>query len=249
MIHTILITHRIDYIGLYNSIFKNLETLSKNHGLNFYKTNEGYITNALKEEGFTEILLSKFKINPRYKHDYMQLTIQLNPTKLLNKDITELTKEKDLEEVEKRFNEIIDNQVHSELETFFYWILNRIDYAVNIPTPYVKEYIKLFQRTEIPHSFKIPYDKESKVRKHKEGSLYLFNKSVRINFYDKENERLNNDEVVESAKNILRLEVQCLKNKTNSLKKKYNFDAKILGNYLSEEKSTEQLVNYYYKTK
>ena len=124
ILHTILITNRI-----YNEIYKSLEIISKNNGVNLYKSNVGYITHALKDKGFTEILLSKYKINNKYKHDYMQLTIQLNPTKLLNRDIVELTKEQDLTEVEKKFNEIIE-KIHLGLNTFFYWTLNRIDYCI-----------------------------------------------------------------------------------------------------------------------
>jgi hypothetical protein len=130
-----------------------------------------------------------------------------------------------------------------------FWTLNRIDYAINITTPYVKEYIELFQRSDIPYRFQIPYDKKAKIRKHKQGSYYIFNKSTIINFYDKSDERLKKKgEVVESAKDILRLEVQCKKGKTNAMKYKYDFDIKYLGYFLSKELSTETLANYYYKT-
>lgn len=233
---------------MYNQIYKSLDLISRNHNCNLYKCDEGYKTHALKDEGFTEILLSKFKINPKYKNDYMQLRIQLNPTKLLNKDTIELTKESDLKEVEKRFNKVIE-KIHLDLNTFLFWTLNRVDYAVNISTSYVKEYIELFQRSDIPYRFQILYDKKAKVRKHKEGSYYISNKSTIINFYDKSDERLKKKgEVVESAKDILRLEVQCKKGKTNAMKYKYDFDVKYLGYFLSKELSTETLVNYYYKT-
>ena len=232
---------------MYNEIYKSLEIISKNNGVNLYKSDVGYITHALKDKGFTEIVLSKYKINNKYKHDYMQLTIQLNSTKLLNRDIVELTKEEDLHEVSEKFNKIKE-QIHLDLKPLFSWTLNRIDYCINIKTPYVKEYIKLFQRCSLPYRFNIPYDKKAKVRKHKEGSFYIFNNSTIINFYDKELERFNNTgKILESAKDILRLEIQCKKGKTDYIKYKYNFDIKYLGYFTSEELSLNIISSYFDK--
>ena len=232
---------------MYNEIYKSLEIISKNNGVNLYKSDVGYITHALKDKGFTEIVLSKYKINNKYKHDYMQLTIQLNPTKLLNRDIVELTKEEDLHEVSEKFNKIKE-QIHLDLKPLFSWTLNRIDYCINIKTPYVKEYIKLFQRCSLPYRFNIPYDKKAKLRKHKEGSFYIFNNSTIINFYDKELERFNNTgKILESAKDILRLEIQCKKGKTDYIKYKYNFDIKYLGYFTSEELSLNIISSYFDK--
>jgi hypothetical protein len=250
MLHTLLITHQIISTKMYDSIFKALDSISKREGVNFYpkkgSNNKTYITNALTDKGFTQISLSKTIADKKYKYPQKKLEIQLNPTKLLGRDIIELTKEEDLAEVEKRFNKIIAEQIHMDLNTFMFWTLKRIDYAVNIPTPYVKEYIKLFQRADKPHSFVIPYNDKSKDRTYKKGSFYLQSKSVKINFYDKANERLNNTgEDVESAENILRLEVQLLKGKTDAMKKSHEFDMKYLGYYLSEKISLKY-INYYF---
>lgn len=247
IIHTILITNRIINKRIYDEIYKSLDILSKHNGVNLYKHEQGYVTNALKDVGFTEILLSKYNIKG-YSAPYMQVTIQLNPTKLLGRDIIELTKERDLEEVEHKFNEIVE-KIHINLNTFMYWTLNRIDYAINIKTPYVKEYIELFQRADIPYRFNMQYDKTSKVKKQKKGSFYLCSKSTNINFYDKFQERLNNkDEDVENAKDILRLEVQCKKGKTNAMKYKYSFEIKYLGYFLNEKLSLDTIKYYYDKT-
>lgn len=232
---------------MYDEIYKSLEILSKHKGVNLYKHEQGYMTHALKDVGFTEILLSKTNVKG-YSAPYMQVTIQLNPTKLLGRDIIELTKERDLKEVELKFNEIVE-QIHLDLHTFMFWTLNRIDYAMNITTPYVKEYIELFQRADIPYRFEMQYDKTSRVRKQKKGSFYLFSKSAVINFYDKFQERLNNTgKEVETAKDILRLEVQCLKSKTNAMKYKHSFEMKYLGYFLNEKLSLDTIKYYYDKT-
>lgn len=232
---------------MYNEIYKSLEIISKNNGVELYKSDVGYITHALKDKGFTEIVLIKKYTDSKYTQPILQLTIQLNPTKLLNRDIVKLTKEADLQEVEQKFNEVLE-QIHLDLNTFFHWTLNRIDYCINIKTPYVKEYIKLFQRCSLPYRFSIPYDKKAKVRKHKEGSLYIFNNSTIINFYNKELERFNNTgKILESAKDILRLEIQCKKGKTDYMKYKYNFDIKYLGYFTSEELSIKTISTYFDK--
>lgn len=247
MLHTVLITNRIYNIKMYNEIYKSLLVISKNNGVELYKSDIGYVTHALKNKGFTEIVLIKKYTQSKYTHPILQLTIQLNPTKLLNKNIVELTKEEDLQEVEQKFNEVLE-QIHFELNTFFYWTLNRIDYCINIKTPYVKEYIKLFQRSSLPYRFNIPYDKKAKVRKHQKGSFYIYNNSTTINFYDKEVERLNNTgKWLENAKDILRLEIQCKKAKTDYMKYKYKFDIKYLGYFTSEELSNKTIATYFDK--
>ena len=240
---------------MYQIIYKNLKSLSEEIGVPFRPKDDNndnkkrYVTNALKDQGFTEILLMKSKHDPKYRYPQKYLQIQLNPTKLLDRDIIELTKEEDIAEVQRRFNRIVEEKIHLGLNPFMRWTLKRIDYAKNITTPHVKEYIKLFQRADKPHSFVIPYNNESKDRTYKKGSFYLKSKSVRINFYDKANERLNNShEEVESAKNILRLEVQLLKSKTDAMRYKYKFNIKHLGYFLSEEISTRELSYYYNKT-
>lgn len=247
MLHTVLITNRIISKSTYDEIYKNLDIISKNNGVNLYPVENGYTTNALKDKGFTRITLMKKKVDPKYNHPYMQLEIQLNPTKLLDKDIIELTTEEDLGKLKEYFDEEIQ-RIHSKLPPFYSWTLNRIDYAVNIKTPYVKEYVKLFQRADKPYSFMEQYDSVSKERKQKSGSLYLFNKSVAINFYDKESERISQDSYVESSKDILRLEVQCNKFKTNSMKYKYEFITKYIWYFLKKEISDKTIKHYYDKT-
>lgn len=152
-----------------------------------------------------------------------------------------------LEEVKKIFAEKV-KKIHTSLPRLDYWTINRIDYAVNINTPYVEEYIKLFQRGDKPTNFKELYCSKSKTRKQLDGSFYLFNDSVTINFYNKENERLSQNFNKDGAKDLLRLEIQCKKPKTNTLKAKNKFDSRHLEHYLSQEISYQQLEYYYNKT-
>lgn len=236
MVHTFMISHRILSAKVFNEIYKELEEIT---GAKPRKIKDIYVTEALKDKGFTHIILTNKKIDSKYKYNFMQITIIMNPLKLLEVSKLELLKEDQVEELNDRFySEII--KIHHSLPRLEYWGANRIDYAVNINTPYVKEYIRLFQRGDKPTGFKDT--------KQLDGSLYISNDSVTINFYDKENERLWNGFNKDGAKDLLRIEVQCKKSKTNTLKTKYEFDSRHLGHYLSQEVSYQQLEYYYNKT-
>ena len=206
-----------------------------------------YVSERLKEEGFTYIQLTSKKVDVRYRYKFMQITIILNPVKLIAKNKLEVIKQEHIEEVKKIFVEEM-HRIHPSLPRLENWIVNRIDYAININTPYVEEYIKLFQRADKPRGFKELYCSKSKTRKQREGSFYIFNDSVGINFYNKEHERLSQNFNKDGAKDLLRLEVQCKKPKTNTLKAKYDFDSRHLSHYLSQEVSYQQLEYYYNKT-
>lgn len=262
MLHTLLITNRIIENSTYQIIYNKLEEISKKKGEHLYpkcktKTKKEYITNALKDEGFTEIRLLKKSVDKKYNYPYMQISILLNPTKLLGRDIVELTEEKDIPLISEKFNKRIDD-IHVLLPRFLGWTVNRIDYAKNIKVENVDKYIELFQRADKPKNFVEMYDKENHRQVQKEGSYYIFsyvnNKkkkkeepNVIINFYDKFDERLKNAKnIVPSAKNILRLEIQCSKTKTDYIKEKYGWETKYLVNYLKEELSNE-IISYYYK--
>ena len=88
---------------------------------------------------------------------------------------------------------------------------------------------------------------KSKIRKQREGSFYIISKSVNINFYNKEHERLSPNLNKDGAKDLLRLEVQYKKPKTNTIKAKYGFESRYLDHYLNQEVSYQQL-EYYYNT-
>ena len=245
MLHTLMIKHKIISPKDFNAIYKSLEKIT---GEKPRKVNEGnYITGALKSIGFTNIQLTSKKINSKYKYNFMQIKIILNPVKLLRKNKLEVIEEDHVEELKKVFAEEI-KKIHISLPILDYWTVNRIDYAININTPYVKEYIKLFQRADKPKGFKELYCSKSKTRKQLEGSFYLFNDSVAINFYDKESERAKQDFSTDGAKNLLRLEVQCKSLKINTLKVKNRFNDKCLKNYLSKDISYKQIEYYYNNT-
>lgn len=247
MIHTLMISHRLISIRDYNEIFRGLDLINKEHNTRFYKSKLGYETTVLRDYGFNRVILKKIKIDTRYKHDYLNITIILNPIKLINKDNLEVIKEEDLELVYKGFKEV-KNKIFIGLPSLEHWDINRVDYAININTEHVKEYIKLFQRADKPSSFKEQYCTKAHRSKQLEGSFYLYNKSVTINFYDKEDELMKKNFNTDGAKNLLRLEVQCNKPKTNNIKYKNEFGTSHVKNYLRMDLSEEYINHYYDKT-
>lgn len=242
-----MISHRLISIRDYNEIFRVLDLISKKNNTTFRKKKYGYETKALIDYGFNKVILKKVKVDKKYKHDYLNITIILNPIRLINKNKLEVIKEDDLGLVYKRFKEV-KNKIFSGLPVLEHWDINRVDYAININTEHVKEYIKLFQRADKPSSFKEQYCTKAHRSKQLEGSFYLYNKSVTINFYDKEDELMKKNFNTDGAKNLLRLEVQCNKPKTNNIKYKNEFGTSHVKNYLRMDLSEEYINHYYSKT-
>lgn len=247
-------------------MFKVLTNKSNASGYNLYPSKENFVdiernkiyqiytTNYLQELGFNEIVLRKQTTREKYKSPYMQIEILLNPKKIISDNSIEITEDKDIIPITNKFNEIV-HDLDAELPNFFNWTLKRIDYAINIKTPYVKEYVKLFQRGDKPSKYyKEAYDKRLKRRTQREGSFYLYCKGTAINFYDKQKERIDNkdkyrisNEDIIKSKNILRIEVQCNKDKTDYLKYQRKFKTKNVSYYLTLEESNKEILGKYEK--
>lgn len=136
-----------------------------------------YVANDLNNRVF--ITLNK-KIDPKNRCEYMQIKIVLIPKKLLGKSELEVFEFLSHGELKKKFDlEIM--KINEQLPDFDYQVVNRTEYAINVKTPYVKEYIKLFQRSDKSKTFSELHHVTSGKQKQLEGSFYLFNDSVTIN--------------------------------------------------------------------
>lgn len=86
----------------------------------------------------------------------------------------------------------------------------------------------------------LPYD----------DAFYLESKSVVFSIYDKYSQMSRNKpdyKDIEEARNIIRVEVQCKKNKTNYMKSSQGWFNKSLTNYADEEMCQKTLLFYYKK--
>lgn len=88
MIHTLTISHRILSPKVFYEIYKGLERRSGEKPKKIDKWR--YETRVLRDIGFTEITLTNKKIDSKYRYNFMQITIRLNPLKLLRRNKLEV---------------------------------------------------------------------------------------------------------------------------------------------------------------
>lgn len=238
MIHTATITHRASPEH-YKEFFSLDET-------KYYRRQKIWINEHLKMHGL--IIFCRQTTQPNNEFNMYIFFIRINFKRLIEKENHILVyNENDYAAVESAFDKLIESVIPG-FYPFREWKVNRIDYCVNIKTPYVKEYIDLLRKGDKPYFLEIPYGKNRNYSQPK-GSLYMVGKGSNVNFYDKqdqiENEMLSNASITEQALNhaqdILRLEVQCKKSKTEYIKFKYDMTAKNIPYFLEPELSLDVL--------
>lgn len=243
MVHTAELTYRPTselyrrFIGLGTTVY--------------WQQEHRYVNESLSEYGITHI---KARIASTEGYTRYEFVMRINFKRLIEQhDRMDIMNEEDLAAVYGAFNDYMEQLMPAagDLPTMPLldeWYVNRIDYCMNIRTPYAAEYIRLLQKSVIPYCYRIKHD-ANRNYSHKQGSLYLVStakkryRSTTINFYDKYDQvkKAKNsgdihvtDEVLQQAKNILRLEVQCFKPKTDRIAAKYEFqNGKRLIEYLN----------------
>lgn len=234
MIHTLTLTH--EYIT--NNDF---EILRKSLQMNYKRKEHKYYTNNYRDKGFT-LELKKIRTQT-YKNNVV--LIKLNLSKLMKTNKVTLINNDDLPILEKAFNDTV-KAISPILPKMFYWNVNRIDYSINIKTPYVTEYIRLFHRCNYKKEA-LKYIDGVNIS---DGSFYIASKTSTINFYDKEDELLKkknySEEDWEESKNVLRLEVECERSKVNATKKKFNLSSTYFNEFLNPQISYDT-ITYVYK--
>lgn len=108
-------------------------------------------------------------------------------------------------------------------------IINRIDFCSNIEMSSPEEvmnYLNLLKRGYCPQKYSLStyYDQKSKRVKPYNNSITISNKHIAITYYNKYSQLNENPHCqnIDDAKNILRAEIQCKKNKVKHLAKKFN---------------------------
>ena len=132
------------------------------------------------------------------------------------------------------------------------WYLRRIDYAIDIKTPFVEEYIALLQRGNKPPFTSIDNNTQHRTemeKTHFSGSVRYKGNTVVVNIYDKYKERTKKRngtyKQIQEAKNTLRVEIQCMKPKVKYIKKKLGFNNTIYPYLCTTE--AEKIISYYIK--
>lgn len=181
------------------------------------KNDRRYITTKLARHGFLEIAFHKTKYG-------RNLEVKLQPIRLLKEnEFVELCRFEDYPAVEFAFNEFWNDVIGSErfpdFMRFENWKVSRIDYAFQFRTPYLQTYLDLLQRGRIAKYF----------TEHEYAtSVYATANTVNLNFYDKQAQLQSKSYLkasdIETAKNLLRLEVQCKFDYLQKLKRKFELD-------------------------
>ncbi|MNW42260.1 Replication initiation factor [compost metagenome] len=198
--------------------------------------------------------------------NYHAIEIRLNPKVLIQaNEYVEVARESDFSEIcdqfkkvlkplQKKFEASPSKNIYrfNKLEEYQ---VNRIDYCINIRSTMHKELIELIRRAEIPARFSpvTKSDKKSGREVAYKNSFYIQtqNHSVVVNFYNKEHQMYNEFESYErlnDASNIIRLEIQCQKGKTNSLKQKFKWKYRDLINFANDDIARKLIYYYYEKT-
>jgi len=145
------------------------------------------------------------------------------------------------ERLEQRLIEMFPNTSQARTEN---WHMSRIDYAINLVSENVPELVKLFKYGKDPYRYKEVVNRK--------GSAYREGKSVRLNFYDKydhisKKDHPQREDLLEQAKNILRIEVQCLNSdKLKNIREKHGIGSDVsVYDYLNKEIS-EDIISFYY---
>lgn len=241
MIHTFTITHQIN-AAEYGAFLAAEHT-------KIYEAKKYIPKNCMLEE--MGIILYAYKYKVPERPDYFCYNMFVNPCKVLGRDdVTQIYTAELFQEFQAQFNDII-SRFELPLPELQYWKAHRVDYTKNIVVPNVELYIKLFQKANLSN-YKFKKNEQNNILRYRPGSLHCRRGNHMINFYNKYDEILNNnpyygEEELEQAKNILRIEVQCKRQKLDSIKKNYNLPDKNIIYFLQNESISNEILKYYVK--
>ena len=173
---------------------------------------------------------------------------RVNPSKVIYRESAiDIYKPSDYSLFQQCFNNEIKSFNLQFLPLLDGWKAHRVDFTYNIRTPHVKEYIRLFHKSDL-RGFTIKKDQHGH-RSMKPGSLYINNSAVTLNFYDKADEMTkaeggtrHTQEEIQEAKNILRIEVQAGRDKLSGIKRKQAFTTKQISEFMQSPEAAEKLV-------
>lgn len=221
MIHTVNLYCTFTSLEIYNYCFCKLKNYVNSLRYNLYskKSNNNhyrcYKTNCFNNIGISSINLCRYFGSKA--GCYIELVVNC-PKLIYNGDETKLANVTDYDIFEEKFNRIIQHLNHEVfgtnlLPTLNGWQVRRIDYAVDIVTPFVNEYTAIFNKGYIPKGFSL--------KEYYNTSFHIKSDACNYNFYNK-TEELAAKHNIHINSNVLRLEVQCKTDKIRKLIKYYD---------------------------
>jgi hypothetical protein len=202
-------------------------------------SNKNSFKGAVNVNGIAEVV-----VRSRGKDYGYLLRVIVNPAKLLyGFDAFETVTPEILDDLTVAFARAIEEATGDEdiaRTPLPDWLVHRIDFAVDVRTPYVDQYLMLFDKGDKPSNYKEKYN-------WRKGSCYWESRSVRINVYSKSKQMRDagkSPESIERAKNILRFEIQCRSPKVGYIRKAKRLEDRRLRNFFCEEYAGEVLTSY-----
>jgi hypothetical protein len=193
---------------------------------------------------------NKFRLYRRGNEQYYFLCIVINPQVLLTNrptiDLFSCTQD-NVEALTVPFWDGVRVLAGVNFSPLLEWSVVRIDYALNLHTPHVAEYVALAKRAKVPRDFSCSMDKP--------GSFYIHSKSVTLNFYDKLDEMQKKpnwgqyyDRLCSDAADIYRIEVQCKGSKRFDIMQAYHLPDISVAGFLDERIAQDTIQEYYRST-
>lgn len=183
-------------------------------------------------------------LGARKKSDEWLLRLRVNPAKLLNGYDGFETISADaamLERLTVAFRGALEYGVgEHDLPLLPSWLVKRIDFAVDVRTPYVADYVRLADKGDHPAKYRD--QAQGKV-----GSCYWGCASTRGSIYDKALQMRNagrEEALIQRAHNLLRIEVQCKSPKVGYMRNKYEIASRELRHFFNPELAKDILQRY-----
>ena len=188
MIHTVNLYCTFTSLEVYNYSLGKLKNYVNSLQYNLYpnKSNNShyqcYKTHAFNDIGLSSINL--FRYFSSKPSSYIELVVNC-PKLIYNADETKLANVTDYNILEEKFNRIIQHLNHEVFSTNLLpnlsgWQVRRIDYAVDIVTPFVNEYTAIFNKGYIPKGFSL--------KEYYNTSFHIKSDACNYNFYNKTEE-------------------------------------------------------------
>ncbi len=218
---------------LTNKAFYNIQNILKAKDKSKWESEpEAFIYWGLSKKG---ILIHMFRIKKKGYHSYC-ISYRISARRVIDNDnFVGLFNINDYPALEEKVNKLLKDEC-KDLPKLKKCKLKRLDFCVNTELESQEEvlaYIKTCKRGNIPYPFKLKtyYDKISKRQKaNKEDFTILAENNVEISIYNKyaqmakERDGVYPEEEIEKSKNIVRIEIRCMKQKIKHYKNKYSID-------------------------
>ena len=223
----------------YNHLFEQVNSvlMTYGHGKLYKDKNKSkrYLTTKFSSIGFLELAFHKGKFK-------QYLEIKLQPARLLAvNECVDLCRAEDYLLVESAFNQFWSNVLDfrmSDYVKFKNWKINRIDYAFQFQTPYLKIYLDLLRRGRLAYYL---------TQREYDTSFYATGNTVNLNFYDKHSQLKNksylDDANIANLENLLRFEVQCKGDYLHRLKKRFSLGSMSMQNFWNAD-IAEHVLSY-----